>query len=490
MSSTTETAAPIGDILVCGGGLAAQMAIAMLARHLPADIRLTWLVLRDDRRSDLFYGTVSAPSAYALNLGAGVDEPSLALRSDATFSWGTRYIGWGGQSWTQCFTLPLPIVDGLPFHHYLTAAGIARIEPFLAGAQAAARGVFAHPPSAAAGQHPLTRAEYGYHLDPERYAGLFAAALPAGRVTTIEGEIVAVTTGADGITGIRLRDGRTCVADLYVDASGPDAMLLSPVGSPMASERRLALLASDRADGDGAPLRTVTATPWGWDSVTPLHGRTRHLSLYDPSAEDGAHALHGGDAVQAELSVGRRATAWAGNCVGIGHAAQVREPVTPAPLMLLERDIERLMALIPNAGGMAVERREYNRRFDADATHAALFERALFVGEAYPDTAYWRAARAVPVPEQLARKIALFERRGVSVSYDLEPFHPEDWIIQHLGIGRRPARPDPLVDRVAPAQVRRFLDTMQHEVDRAVAGLPPAGRYRTQFDHYLRQHAR
>lgn len=488
-------AGPIGHILICGGGLAAHMTAAALARQLPPATRITLATTTDTTDSDLFYGTVSGPSAYAFNLAAGVDEPTLVLRSDTGFSWGTRYAQWGGaRSWTQCFALPFPIVDGVQFHHYLASSGAGAIEPFLVSARAAERGTFAHPPRGPGetGQHPLARADYGYQFDPASYARLFAAAMPPECVETIAGALADVDTDAGGITAIRLRDGRVLTADLYIDCTGTDAALLAHLVPELEGTRRIGIAASDASPAQpDAPMRTLTAAPYGWTSATPLRGRIRHTSLYDPAQADlAAAAQDGTPGHSAEATLGRRSVAWSGNCVGIGHAAAVVEPLSPAPLMLLERDIDRLLALIPNADGMAVERAEYNRRFGEDQTNAMLFNRALCEADGFPDTPYWRAVRAEPMPDRLRHKIGMFESRGLLVAYDLEPFHPEDWTILHLGMGRRPARHDRLADRAAPAQVQQFLAKTRHDIEQVVATMPASGRYRAQLEQYLERSAR
>jgi len=470
--------APVGRVLVCGDGLAAWMALAALARQLPASTAIVWVRAGEQGSSDLFYGNVTGPSAYAFNLSVGVDERQVMLDSATAFSWGTRYASWGaGRSWMQSFALPFPVIDGVQFHQYLGLAGAGGIDPFVAGLQAARRGVFVHPPRAAANgtPHPLSRAEYGYQFDPADYARLFAV---ADRVERVAGTLASVETADGRVTGVTLDDGRVVTADLYVDVSGPDARLLSVVADDAPTGRRIAIAASDLPADDQAPLRTVRATAQGWESDTPLKGRTRRTVVGAP-----------GDVVGAEATLGRRSQAWVGNCVGLGQAAGVVEPLTPAPMLLLERDIERLLALIPVSGTMAVEAAEYNRRFAEDHDHAALFQQALFVAGGMPDGAYWQEARDEPVSEKLARKLTMFERRGVLVAYDLEPFHPEDWLILHMGMGRRPARHDPLATRADTAQVVPFLTGMAREIEQGVATLPPARVYRTQLEQYLRKAA-
>jgi tryptophan halogenase len=236
----------------------------------------------------------------------------------------------------------------------------------------------------------------------------------------------------------------------------------------------------------GPPLRTVAPRDYGWLADTPLKGRQTRLTIYDPESESEALSAHGAEPnLSGEVSLGVRAEVWSGNCVALGHAAGVVEPLTPAPLMLLERDIDRLLSLVPFSLDMKVERREFNRRFAEDYANAGLFTRALLETDSLPETPYWKAARAEPVNERLARKIELFADRGALVAYDLEPFHPEDWTILHYGMGRRPGRYDRAADRAPAERVKGFLANMKHEIEKIVGTLPSHATYRAQLEQYL-----
>lgn len=496
MSERSEREAPITHIVICGSGLAAHMTACTLSHQLPPSIRITLANTGDTSGTDLFYGSVSAPTAYSFNLSAGLSEPKLVLESDTAFSWGTQYVRWagGGRSWIQCFHLALPVIEGVLFHHYLAQQGDVQLERYLAPAVAARKGVFVHPPQhpGQARQHPLARAEYGYQFDPASYARLFQSSANRARVQQVDGTLAGVECGESGIASIRLSDGRSLAADLYIDCTGPEASLLSSLGSPLPGGRRLrAAMTRAPAAQLGPPVRKIVPGDYGWREETPLRGCTARLTIYDPDSETEALSAHG-DAPErgAEVTVGRRADAWSGNCVAIGQAARVVEPLTPAPLMLLERDIARLLSLIPFSCDMSVERREFNRRFAEDHEHAELFTRALFETDGLPDTPYWRAARAEPMGEKLARKIELFEDRGVLVAYDLEPFHPEDWTILHYGMGRRAARHDRTADRAQPAQVQNLLSNIKREIDKAVEGLPSHAAYMAELTQYLLRNKR
>jgi tryptophan 7-halogenase len=480
---------PVERIVVCGGGLAAHLAAVALARQLPQTIRITWVKGADSRDADLFFGGVTAPSAYAFNLAAGVSEPRLMLDTDSTFSWGTHFQEWGAanMSWVQCSHLPLPIIGGVLFHHHLWRLGIGELEPFLTSGAAARRGVFAHPVEK--GPKLLARAEYGYQFNPYSYRVPFAAAAQAFQVDVVDAGIAEVVCGDGTISELRLSDGRVITGDLFVDATGPDARLLSRLGVEAPMGRRVrAAFSQRRSDRVGPPCRSVIARDFGWQSETALKASVARLTVYAPETESEALAAHG-DPPQytGEITLGRRSSAWIGNCVAIGHAASVLEPLTHAPMLLLEREIERLLTLVPFSQDMAVERREYNRQGAEDYIHAEIFNAALYQTAPKAQTAFWLATSAKPPHEKLVQKISQFESRGWLVAYDLEPFTPEDWVILHHGMRRRPARYDRMADRTPEHEVRPVLDSMRLEIENLVKAMPAHHDYMIGLARYLKQ---
>ena len=481
-----SAAEPIRSIAICGAGLAGRMTAAALTRSLPPSIEIT-LVDCCAADADMFYGSVTPPTAYEFNLNAGVTEPRLVLDTNTAFSWGTTYQRWGGanRSWVQCYHLALPILEGVLFHHYLAQQGLWDLQQYLIPALAARRGAFAHPPEK--GPHPLARAEYGYQFTPSAYAALFAAAADPARLKTITAPIARVDADDRGVSAIHFADGSAVRADLFIDCTGPGPALLSHVGSRFAGARRLRAAESFApADRIGAPCRTIAAESFGWRSDTPLREAIARLTICDPESEADALSQHGeAPARAAEATLGRFAEAWRGNCVAIGQAAGVVEPISSAPMLLLQRDIERLLSLIPISTDMSIERREFNRHFAADYDLAGLFNRALFETNGLPETPYWRAAREEPLDQRLARKIEQFESRGILVAYDLEPFNLEDWTILHCGMGRRPARYDPLADKAEKDRVRLYLETMRSDIEKAAASMPDHHTYLARLTQFL-----
>lgn len=459
-------------IIVCGHGLAAQLVLAKLAASVGAEIRLIHLTIGEEASADAFYGSVTAPTAYDFLHSVGLDEPTLFLRSRTSFSWGTYYQNWPGENaWMQAHHLPLSVIENVPLQHFLTYREAA-LEPLLVSAQAAKAGRFAHPPEDP--QVPLSRAEYGYQFVPSEWAQLLASQPAAQRIERKTSDRIECTLKDGAIEQVTLSSGETLKADLYIDGTGPDRKIISNFGAAFLATGDCCFTVSDAADGQTGPAhRTVRATEAGWDAMSALQGGRQILSV---SGEDGAGE---------KITCGRLPEAWIGNCVAIGQAAHVIAPLTPAPMMLLQRDIERLVELLPVSAETSAERREYNRRFNEDAEHAELFQTTLLRGSGQTSGSYWQPVADQATSAKYERKIGQFESRGLLVKYDLEPFNDEDWMILHFGIGRRPARFDRQVSRLSDAAIDQQLGGLAQAIQQMVPRVPPHGLYINNMKRYF-----
>lgn len=469
-------------LVVCGGGLAGRMVAAGLAGGLGPAYRIVLLDDAGDARFDAFYGSVSAPTGYDFYRTLGLDEPTLFLESGTTFSYGTQYKTWPGTrgDWLQCHHLPFPVISGVPLQHHLTQQG-EDLAPLLVSAQAARAGGFAHPPQDP--KSPLSRAEYGYQFCVEEWTSLLHRHLALSRVQRVQGDLVDVETEGADIRSVRLSSGTEVKGDLFIDCTGPTRHLILAAGGGFEKQREIAARRTNaRVEQLGPPHRTVDAYPDGWTSTTHLSDAVHTLSV---------RAARGADDQSGDLAIGlgRMDQAWRGNCVAIGNAAAVLEPLTVAPMMLLQRDIERLLALVPAGHDHSMERREFNRRFDNDVTHAQLFQSAFFRAGELPQSPYWQDAGASTCSEGLDRKIAQFENRGLLVRYDLEPFNDEDWMILHFGMGRRPERHDRQLDGLPVADSARQISAIKQMVAQMVSRLPPHHVYVTNLKRYLEKQA-
>lgn len=468
-------------VLIFGRGMTAELTAAALATGLGGAATCIRVGSVAPAPDDILFGNAAGPSAYDFFRSIGLTEPRLFLGAPTSFSFGTKFDDWPtpGRSWLQSFQAPIETLFGVPFHQFLRERSEG-LSPYLIAAAAAEAGKFAHPPEEQG--HPLAKAEYGHHISPEALTALVGRhpAVTAQERYLSDGAEVMVEDGE--IKGLKLVDGRTIEADLYVDCSGTERKLASAVGGRFATERSLSAANSQAALTSPPPAyRTVSLQSFGYDIDTPLQDRISKLRVFHPDQKKDAI----GDEEALTFETGHLGEAWVGNCVAIGLASAVLEPLTPAPMMLLERAIQRLVELAPDADDMAVERREFNRLHANDTKNAALFTRALFVGDDFPDTPFWAETQVAETPPELDRKLKQFASRGVLVQYDHEPFDAEDWAVQHFGIGRRPSRQDAQVDQLPEQDIERALMTMRTTVDKVVAAMPPHHVYLAKFKDYL-----
>lgn len=469
---------PAQTLVIYGDGLAGGMTATALAKSLCDTHRIIYVRSGTSAGSDAFYGNVTGPGAYEFLRMLDLDEPTLFTQTRTSFSLGTHYKDWlGGRTWMQCHAQPFGVMDGVPLIHHLTRSK-APLGAVLAGAQAALAGRFAHPPKDPS--IPLSRAEYGYQFSPDEWAGLLHKRLCARKgLETIEADIERIETGEGRLKTLYLTSGASITPDLVIDCSGPARKGIKALGGRYQGERDVAFIQSTSLQLElGPPCRTVSAIHGGWSSTAHLQNEEVKLTLGDPP-EDPAQSP--GQTIQ----TGHLNKAWLGNCLAIGQAASVLEPLTPAPMILLQRDIERLLDLIPVSSDMTVERREFNRRFGEDVAHANMFQTGLYLSKDLPGSPYWAGVSAINTPEKLTRKIAQFENRGLLVKYDLEPFNDEDWTIAHTGMGRTPRKYDLQVERIALEQSRRQLEEMSRAIAQFVPRVPPHHLYVVNMKRYF-----
>ncbi|KXI27741.1 tryptophan 7-halogenase [Paraglaciecola hydrolytica] len=470
------------QFLVYGNTLAASMTVLALSKALPKHITLLWVKPMSPCPSDVLYGGLSSPDAYHFNLQYGVTEPELILDTDTTFSFGTHFKHWGDdkRSWMQCFHLPFAATAGVELHHFMTRHKTI-LGDFLISAQAAIKGTFAHPPVDNP-QSPLSRAEYGYHFDPAQWSGIFSKHLDKTRVTLIEQEISSLEHShkpehSQGhIDYVQLADGTKLQADLYIDCSGTSSQLLSKLNNDFACQRTVQVSNKTQTKAQTGPAcRSVTGNKHGWQLITPLRCKDHIVTLVEsPYTTESEHGLR--------LELGYRHKAWQGNCVGISHAAYAFEPLTPAPYILLKKDIERLLELIPVSLDTRIESHEYNRRFIDDVVHAELFHRAHYAGQhnaAQQDVVY-------EANEKLDRKLSQYKHRGILASFDFEPFNQQDWAILHAGLGRIPERYDRMAEQVDFDAMQTQLDAMCAGMAHLASKMPPHHLYLEKLSMYLR----
>jgi len=477
---------PLKTIVLCGHGLAFETTLAALSETLANEINIVALELEDTNNKDIFYGSVTSPRAYNFHLSIRLSEPDLICKTDTSFAYGTHYQNWANRlDWIQSYTLPFPIWQGTPFHHYLLKEK-RRLQPFLVGAICGSKGRFAHPPSDP--KIPLSRAEYGYQFRPDSISALLKKQTRPQNITRKTGKIKQVHNDSGEITSVELSTGEQLIGQLYIDTSGHRGKLIEALGNTFRKDRHVYAAESlHTGPFTSSSLRKVSGEGYGWKSITTLRDGYSCLTVSHPSQETKMMSAHENATTHKSFTIdtGSRPLGWAGNCVTIGHSSYVMEPLTPAPLMLLHADIDRLLGLIPHNTNMQIERKEFNRLLHDDTEHCEMFQRAFYVVDNPPKTPYWRDITSQPLSEKLERKITQFTSRGYLTKFDLEPFNEEDWTTLHFGMQRNCDRYSDYGDSLPDTVLFQNLDRLEKSIQSLSQNVPQHDRYVGNFRRYL-----
>ncbi|MDU0352738.1 tryptophan 7-halogenase [Paraglaciecola aquimarina] len=488
----STTASQNLDIVIYGHSIAAFVSALTIHNALAGRVTLSLILPADQTHSDILYGGTATPDAYNLHLAMGITEAQLLQHTNSSFSFGTHYQNWTDKKfdWIQAFNLPFTSKLGIDFHQVLLKHN-QDIQPYLAGAQSALQHKFAHPPQNQPAL-PLSRAEYGYNFDYQNYALFLLNEIIQRKINLIQSDLLEVEVEDEHIARLRLNDDSSIEADLFIDCSGPDAKLISALDVKKQGDSRINVsLLTHENDRKMKPCNQISGHGDSWQSTLYLQDSSQVLQAVSDkdASEKVEHSVNSVTSIS--VNIGYQEQAWVGNCVAMSLSAAVLEPFSNAPFRLLKLDIERLLELIPISNNMQLEQKEYNRRYKLDVQHAALFNLALTDTRHVLQDSHAKKNQLIDSETQalLDRKLVQYLHRGLIVSYDLEPFYAEDWVILHFGMQRFPRRLNSLCDNIDNTGVKQHLLQTQNAIAAMVAKMPPCSLYTEKFLNYLKRQA-
>lgn len=480
-------------VVVAGRNAALWLSAVALARALePADVTVAAVELPGACGPRAVHATL--PPLEALHNQIGIDEAALLRTVGGCFSLGQNFTDASGKvsSFLHAYgAAGAPIAGGDFFAYWLKARHYGLpvpLEEFSLAAAAARHGRLLVPSEET---EAYGRSDYGYHLPAAAYAqSLKALAEKAGvAVHSAEavrpvldpehGDILALETGRERIEG-----------DLFIDATGPEALLIAAIDPARESWR--AQFPADRvliARGPGiAPIPVyaeVRAWEGGWTALHPAIGQTHVVQAYASGAcgDDvalaracSASGLALDDASVRPLNPGRR-TAWRRNCVAVGEAACRFDPVHGVELHAVQLGLVQLLANFPaGRGGYDARRAEYNRAMHAAFERVRDFQAAHYALARYAGS-FWAEGRAAPLPDAVAHALDLFRARGEVPPFEAESFAPDSWRALFLGHGIVPDSYSPAIDRTPPDDVKARLRHMLGFVREQVLKAPTHDQY-------------
>jgi tryptophan halogenase len=487
------THAPIDHVVIAGGGTAGWMMAAAAGRYLDNGTRRITLI-ESDAIGTVGVGEATIPSILNFNALLGIDEAEFLRATQGSFKLGIEFIGWHrpDSRYVHPFGHYGRDIQGLNFHQLWLKmreqAGVGPIGDYSASTVAMERAAFGMPQSDP--RSPLSGLAYAYHFDAGLYAAFLRRRAETDGVTRVEGRIVAVDRAPNGdVAAVRLDDGQRISGDLFVDCSGFRSLLLGEtlgVGFEdwshwLPCDRAIAV-PTERTE-PLLPYTRATAHPAGWQWRIPLQHRTGNGVVYasrfmdDDDAERLLLSRLDAEPTAAprrlSFTAGCRTRLWERNVVALGLAGGFLEPLESTSIHLIQQGISKLFALFPDKRMVSVERDEYNRQMGDNYRSIRDFIILHYHATARDDSPFWDHVRTMPLPDTLARKIALFREKGRIFRYEDELFATPSWVAVLLGQGVMPEGYDPVIDALDEERVLTALRQMRQATATAVATLPP-----------------
>lgn len=491
----TDGSNAIDRIVVAGGGVVGWTAAAAIRMRIPgATVTIVAVPPSAEALADRIGSTL--PSAVAFHSDIGLNEADLLARTGSGFRLGTLYEDWAEDLPPYLHSYGehgRSLGPGAFHHHWLRARRSGAVPSFGSLSPAAAMalaGRFVHPSDDPAS--PLSTFEYGLQLNLPRYRDYMRAyALHLGvveRAASIRGADLRTKDGF--VDRLLLDDGSEVRGDLYIDCTGPAAIVHSTLdpsfedwGHWLACDR--ILIGDAAAPRDLPPFgkSIAIAAGWRWEATSPAgtsHGlvyASEHLS--DSKAERLFRSNSAAAAAEAPVKIrqGRRPHAWLRNCVAIGDAAVAVEPLESVNLHLVHSELDRLIAMLPDRDFAPVELAEYNRQSAAEADRVRDFLVLHYLTARRSKHDFWRAAASAAPPQSLAHTLELFRDRGTLPFYEEETFPRDSWLAVLIGQGVMPRRTDPVAEAVPAAAAGRAIAGMNERIAEIVANLPPHSAY-------------
>ena len=428
----------------------------------------------------------SLPALEALHGQLRIDEAALLRTTRGAFSLGQNFTDVSGATPAffhahGAYGAPIDNRDFFPF--WLKARGLGldvALEDFSLTAAAAKQGRMLLPDDET---EVFGRADYGYHLPAVAYAASLKTQAKRLGVTLHQALAVTPTLDADGeIAALDLGEGRCIAGDLFVDATGSEAVLMTALGVARESWRdyfpadRVLRAQGPRFDSL-PPYADIRAWARGWVGLYPSQAHTHVVQVYasdlctDDQALELASRISGQVLTDAVVSVsdpGRRVEPWTRNCVALGEAACAFDPAHGVELQAVQLGLVHLLSLFPVSGAFRAERAEYNATMRDLYERLRDFQSAHHVANRYAKAPFWERARAAKASDLLVHKIATFQARGEIPPSEHETFVADSWRALLTGHGLTPDTHAPMIDRTPPetmkGEFRRILGFVKEQV--------------------------
>lgn len=411
---------PIKKIVVVGGGAAGWITAGVIAAehdaHLESGIQVTLIESPDVATIGVGEGTW--PTMRKTLSRLGISETDFIRECDASFKQGTRFCGWhtGAKDdvYYHPFTLP---------HDYLktnlAASWLARPDRV---SFADAVSVQSHlcernlAPKQTATPEFAFVANYGYHLDAGKFAGLLQKhCTRVLGVKHILDHVTGVNADAGGdIASLGSKQHGEIRGDLFIDCTGFASLLLGKhYNVPFVSKKDTLFIDTALAvqvpyAHNDSPIASQTISTaqdsgWVWDIGLSTRRGVGYVYSSAHTSDDRAEAelrsyiepsigkvAESVSLRKISINPGHREKFWHRNCVAIGMAAGFLEPLEASALVLVELSAEMISEQLPETREtMEIVAKRFNDKFLYRWDRVIDFLKLHYVLTDRSDTDFW-----------------------------------------------------------------------------------------------------
>lgn len=448
------------NIVILGGGTAGWMAASLFAHK--------WLE-KNESNSVVNITLVESPEVSIVGVGEGstptlkrffhmlnVAESDWMTRCNATYKVNIRFDGWSPTSGINSYSHPFTSqVDTFTSRAFIVNSRTRRLglDTHTQPDDFILNGILAKQ-----GKGPITpdnfpfQMEYGYHFDSHLLGEFLTELATSKGVKHIREHVVGVGRQPNGdIASITTKNGGAIKGDFFVDCTGFAALLMQKsLGVKYHSYKdnlfNDSALVMPTPITDTIPVETVsTALSAGWCWQIPLRNRFGNGYVYssdfidDESAETEFRAhLNCLDSEQdvrhLKMNIGRLASQWSHNCIGLGLSQGFIEPLEATALHLVQICIEMFIDHFEQGNFTNEKRDDYNTKVALRFDRVRDYIVAHYKLNTRDDSEYWRANRDnTNLSESLYQLLAVWynredldqeiERQQLSTHFDSMSWH-------------------------------------------------------------------
>jgi tryptophan halogenase len=442
-------------IVIVGGGSAGWLTAGIIASEHSTELGtgLEIILVESADVAPIGVGEGTWPSMRTTLKKMGISETDFLLECDASFKQGSKFTNWNTNT-NEYYYHPYTLPHGFnntnlasfwqPYRDKISFADAVSTQSQL--------GEYGLAPKQISTAEYDFNANYGYHLDAGKFAGLLQKHCTKELgVKHLIDHVTQVNEAESGdIASITTKKHGDILGDLFIDCTGTSSVLLGKhFGIPFISKKHIlfndsALAVHVPHQSPDSPIDSFTCSTaqsagWIWDIALPSRrgvGYTYSSShITDEKAEKelrdyitpiiGLSAAKTINIRKINFTPGHKEKFWHKNCVAVGLSAGFIEPLEATALALIELSAKMISEQLPaNRQTMDIVAKRFNTKFLHRWQNIVDFLKLHYVLSKRADSDYWREiSEHKQLPDTLQEQLLLWKTQS---PYYYDATHTEE----------------------------------------------------------------